>query len=233
MEDFIQLIDSENIDSNLKNYIIHILKLESISEQEYFNFIHNVKGKISPHLFKKVNKFIKKKIVKEKTTNPGPKYRNSDIRYLGGKIEDFFKSPQIANFPKNEKISFYLFGSLVNGYCNNPTKKEFGKPSDDGRISDVDILVSLSSDFFEQIFRYKSRILKKIHGMTRTAPIGVKSSFGPNYAGPFENLLFDLSKIRFAGRNDRSVNVVFAIDKLFNHLKMHKEPHIKILEIST
>ncbi len=233
MSDVIELIESENIDENLKRYIIHLLDLESIDEQEYVNFVHNVTGRISSRIFKKVDKFLKKKIKKEETIEQGPKYRNSDIRYLGGKIEGFFKSPQINNFPKNQKIAFYLFGSLVNGFCNNPSKSKFGKPSDDGRISDVDILVMISPKFFKAIFGNNGKFIKTIHNMIRSVPIGVRTHFGPEYAGPFENLLRDLATIRFAGRGDRSVNMVFTIDKLFNYLKMFKEPHIKIIEIDT
>ncbi len=87
MSDIIELVESENIDENLKRYILYFLNLKQINEQEYVNFIHNVKGRISSHIFKKINKFIKTKSINEELTTPGPKYRNIDIKYIGGKME--------------------------------------------------------------------------------------------------------------------------------------------------
>lgn len=210
-----------------------LLRKEEITREEKEDFMNLLKGKVSSRVVKSTEKILKGKVKEEFSLSPGPIYRPKDISYLQQKINEFFSSPYKENFPLFEKIEFYLFGSLVNGYCNNPRKESFGKPSDLGRVSDVDILIVLSNSFFEKIFSGNRRIIVRVKGDIRTIPIGKDTTFKEESTGPFAQLYPYLSEIAFGGRTDRQVHIVFISLTAFINSNFTEEPNIKIAEITT
>ena len=223
----------ERFGSEVKDKFIALLNANVITKQEYDVFLSEIRGKVASKQYKQIEKKLRKKLEEEQFESPGPIYRDKDLDYLQQKIVAFFRTPEGREFPKNEKILFYLFGSLVNGFCNNPTKQKYGRPSDEDRNSDVDILIIISRDFFETLFGGFPMLIKKVYNSTRTLPFGLHTTYGPAYTGPFKNLFSDLSSIYFAGRSNREVTITFMEEKFFLELNLRKEPHIKIIEIET
>ena len=192
------------------------------------------KGAISRRIYKDLIKDIKRKAPNLSNVleiRPGPMASDKDIENIKRKLLAFFKSPFMKEFPPNEKISFYLGGSLVSGYCMNKTKPYYGQPSDFGRISDVDICVFISSNLFDLIFQDK-RLIEKHLGHRRTLPIGEEEKFSSDYSGLFKSLIEDLGKLAVAGFQ-RKVNFTFFEHSLLDLLEIKKEHLIKIVVITT
>ncbi len=191
--------------------------------------LSGLKGSISQRTFKQIRNKIVEKLQEEEIQAIGPKISENDLVNLQRKISSFFKSGFAKEFPENEKISFYLSGSLVSGFSKNKNNSFFNQPSDKGRVSDVDILVFISSKLFNSIFT-DPKLVEKHLGHKRTFPIGTEEKFSQTYAGIFSPLLEDLSKLSIASRQ-RHVNFTFFEHSILDIFE--KTYFVKILNIVT
>lgn len=222
-------------EEDIDELIVRVNSAEKLTKEEAVLLLDNIeqqKGHISKRIYKDLLKEIKLKSeeVKEIVV-PGPRISNKDILNIQRKITAFFKSPFAKEFPENEKILFYIGGSLVSGFSHNKSSQYFGKPSDYKRVSDVDICVFISPNLFNLIFRDK-RLIEKHLGHRRTLPIGEDEKFSINYSGQFRVLIEDLGKLTISGLQ-RKVNFTFFEHGLLDILEIHKEHLIKITEIIT
>ena len=222
----------EKYEDEVKKYFANLLDAEHISPEDCNAFLEKIKGNTNNKIHKKISKVLKKKIKEERLyPDPGPRYSSNNVDYLKTKIDDYFSSPFAQRFPKDQKIKFYLFGSLVNGYCNNPTKSHFKTPSDLNRTSDVDMLIVVGKKFFEDVF--EQNIIVEIHGTKRTKPIGFDTNPGPDATGPFNEIFEYIRPLSFAGNRRRPVHLVFLKQKSLLFINLLKEPHIHIRDITT
>jgi hypothetical protein len=228
--DLISEIRIQRFEKNTRSMLLSLLDRSILSQEEINDFLKSIKGKINNRDFKKIKKTLNKKleVIYE---SPGPKYKSQDINNLRSRIDDFFSSPFGDKFPDGERILFYLFGSLVTGYCNNPRKSHYGRPSDEGRISDVDLMVVISPDFFNKLFTIpRPELIATFQGTTRTKPIGLDTS-GLKATGPFISLFDVLSHLRFAGKNNRPIHAVFTDMISFKAKNYEDEPNILVHRI--
>ncbi len=232
----VEVLETGELRKQIKEQYESLLKKEIVSTwdlEEFEKLLDEVKGILSKHEVKKMRKTIKKKthlVEFEGSITPGPKYEEKDIKYLRKKIKDFFKSPDSAGISKGHKIKFYLFGSLITGFCNHPRKKHYGKPTDEGRLSDVDILVVIPKKLFFQVFRLQE-IVEKVRGTIRTRAIGEQTT-GTALAGPFQLLFEYLKHLHFAGKK-RPISLVFVPEKDFKEINYEEEPNLEVIEIKT
>ena len=213
------------------NYLLRLKqqnKLDLFSKEKY---LEEIKGDFSSKNFKKIKKFLKKlECDEEEIIDVGPKVKEKEINYIKDKLNEYIKSNyfNIKDYTnKREKIRIYLFGSLVNGFCNNKRKPHYGRPTDENRISDVDLSIIISSDLFNSFIKsgFSTHDFGSFFGRMSTS-----AGEGERDFGPFNNIFNYLRNLTYASRNDRIIHIVF-IEKTFfwkNHLR--KEPHIKLIE---
>ena len=226
--DILAFEDIEALKARIK-YKNNLTKSEAVLLSEG---VENQKGRISKKLYKDLLKEINfKSEQNQEMIAPGPRITDKDIVNIQRKVNSFFRSPFAKEFPKNEKIWFYVGGSLVSGFSHIKTSQYFGKPSDYKRISDVDICVFISSTLFNLIFQDK-RIVEKHLGYRRTLPIGEEEKVPTDYSGQFKSLIEDMNKLIIAGLQ-RKVNFSFFEHSLLDVLEVHKEHLIKIIVIKT
>lgn len=207
-------------------------KLTRNQARELIQKLDLIKGSLNKRVFRDLRNEIASKVEEtEEILEPGPKITEKDILNIQRKISAFFRSPFAKEFPKDEKISFYLGGSLITGFSQNKSSPFYGQPTDKGRVSDVDISVFISSNFFNSLFT-SSKLVETHLLHKRTLPIGTEEKFKENYAGPFQALLEDLSKLTIASR-ERNVNFTFFEHSLLDLFEINKEGLIKLSEIST
>ncbi len=226
-------ITIEDIPIHLRKEFQRIVNKDFIEKEEKEEFLKALKRIVGNSVYRQIEKILYKIPEEEQRSSPGPTYRERDIRYLKEKIKTFFSSPYRGNFPANEEITFYLFGSLVNGYCNNPRKEHFGKPSDNNRTSDIDILIVISDSFFESIFKYNPKVIITINGYVRTIPLGTDTIPNQTCTGPFAEIFPFLGDIAFAGKTNRLIHIIFIPPSSYISSKMEDEAHKKILIINT
>lgn len=232
--DLTKLINFEKFGEEAQRHLLVLLEKSVLSEDEKQEFLLKIKGKVSPKMYKKIEKKLQEKVQTKIEYEKGPTYRDRDLNYLKQKIMNFIESPYTQDIPQGEKIIVYLFGSLVNGFCNNPRKPTFGMPSDMGRVSDVDILIVVSPNLWKMLTRTMNpQQIVTLHNTQRTNPIGLDTNPGIESAGPFMHLFHYLNDITFAGRSGRPVHVVFIMDKWFLGLNLRDEPHIFITKMHT
>lgn len=219
--------------NKIKKDFLELLEKEGLEREDVTQFLEEIRGKITSREFKKIKRALEEKIIDTEILDSGPTYRTRDIQYLRKKILNFFKSPFESQFPPGEIIKFYLFGSLVNGFCNNPNKSHHGRPSDEGRTSDVDMLVVISRPMFNNIFvRLHPELVIQQRGFMRTVPIGLDNR-RTTLTGPFSEIFKDLGHIRFAGKPSRPVHLVFTMEEDFQEMNFEDEPHIPIVTVTT
>lgn len=232
--DLTRIINFEKFGQEAEKHLILLLENPVITVEEKEIFLSRIRGKVSSNVYKKIEKKLKEKVQTRGEYEKGPTYRERDLNYLKEKIMNFLESAYAKEIPKREKITFYLFGSLVNGFCNNPRKPTFGMPSDMKRVSDVDILIVLSPTLWKVITKAMDRRqIVTLHNTQRTNPVGLDTNPGIQSTGPFAYLFHYLSDINFAGRANRPVHAVFIMDKWFLGLNLRDEPHILITETRT
>ncbi len=233
--DLAKLINFEKFGEEAERQLLFLLEKPLLAKEEKNAFLTKVKARVSTRLYKKIEKKLQEKVQKQVSSySPGPTYKDKDLVYLRQKIKEFFQSPYSNTIPHNEKIKVYIFGSLVNGYCNNPRKPTFGLPSDMNRISDVDILMVVNPTLWKTVTQSMNRRqIVTLHNTQRTNPIGLDTNPGPASTGPFEKIFSLLGDINFAGRPNRPVHIVFIMDKWFLSLNLRDEPHIPVMNIVT
>ncbi|MBI5002080.1 hypothetical protein HZC31_01730 [Candidatus Woesearchaeota archaeon] len=233
--DLTKLINFEKFGDEAERQLLVLLEKPVLSEEEKTAFLVKVKGRVSPKLYKKIEKKLQERVQKRGPSySPGPTYKDKDLVYLRQKIKEFLQSPYSNAIPHKEKIKIYIFGSLVNGYCNNPRKSTFGLPSDMGRLSDVDILLVVSPTLWKTVTQgMDRRQIVTLHNTQRTNPVGLDTNPGPASTGPFEKIFSFLGDINFAGKPKRPVHIVFIMDKWFLSLNLRDEPHIPVMSIVT
>lgn len=226
------LLAQEDELEKLKAQIASNKKLSKLEAINLIERLEKYKGRVSNRIFKDLTKEIKTKTeLEEEIIEPGPRATEKDVYNLQRIISTFFRSPFAKEFQSEEKIKFYLGGSLVSGFSQNKNSPYFGKPSDYKRVSDVDIAVFISPNLFETLFKDK-KLVEKHLGHKRTTPFGEEEKFSSFYSGPFKNLIEDVSKLIIAGKK-RNVNFTFFEHGLLDLLEIHKEHLTHISDITT
>jgi len=219
MSDVLSILSDE-----LRNEFEYIVKSNDKNLEK--KFLKKVKGNVSSSDFKKIKKLFKKSMSKEEEIlEVGPIIDKSEIHDMKKRLHDFVKSPDFNyhNYiSSKEKIRFFLFGSLVTGISSSKSKMP-NTPVDKGRISDVDLGIIISEDFFDT---FVTTQYTKMKGTKRSFPM----SKGDREVGPFKDVFDYVSKLRIAGKKNREVNVVFMSKSFFLNFNLRKEPHIRIFQ---
>lgn len=232
--DLAKVTNYERFEPAVQKEFFQLLEASPLSQGNLDKFLAKIKGRISPKVFKKIQNTLYKKVEEEPQYDRGPVFKERELEYLAQRIREFFASPYTQNIPKGEKVTFYIGGSLVTGYGTNPGSSFYKKPTDFGRVSDVDILVLVSSGVWTEMTRYMNRKqILSVHGVVRTLPVGIDTHPGPESTGPFSPLFQIFQGLSFAGRRDRPVHMTFVLDKLLAKMRIHTGPHKQIINITT
>lgn len=207
--ELVKLIKIKEGQGELRTDFERLLAAKDLEEEEATSFLTRIRGLLAKNAVKKIENALKKKIVKEKSYPPGPIITDKDLQKLAKSINDFMIGDLLVKYTlAGQTITFSLYGSLITGYSNNP--KKLGKPSDFEGTSDVDILVALDNNVFENLFaNLPERALFDKQGMQTTAPMGRDTKIGTEFAGPFQEIFKYLQGINLAGRPDRPIHLVF------------------------
>ena len=214
--------------------IIRILNQQKIREEEISWILKQMRGRVSTKAYKQIERDMRRRRAEEiiKQNLPGPTYKENEIRQLQKKIYAYLKSP-FFDIPDGERIVIELYGSLLTGYGTNPNKGSYQQPTDQGRVSDVDILCIISSPLFESLFPAAKGNPRATKNIKMTESIGTKTKFGPRYTGPFQHLFTDLERLSLAGRNNRPIHIVFIEEEYHKSSGFERFPHIKIIDFAT
>ncbi len=233
--DLTKLINFEKFGEEAEKHLLLLLEKPVVSEEEKTAFLLKIKGKVSPKIYRKIEKKLQEKVQKRaKVYDPGPTYKEKELVRMAEKIQQFFASPHAQEFPPGQKITFYLFGSLITGFCNNDRSPNYGLPSDMGRVSDVDLLIVLTPELWKIVTSHMNRKqIVTFKNVQRTMPVGFDTHPGIESTGPFKNLFYYLKDISLAGRVGRPISIFFMMDTWLLSLNLREKPHIQVTSITT
>lgn len=225
--DLIKVTNYERFEPAVQKEFFRLLEMPQISSRDVEVFLVKIRGHISPKVFKKIQNTLKKKKRKEEQQwDQGPIGEPLELAYITRRLSEFFSSPYARDFPSKEKIDIYLCGSLVTGFCTNPRSPFYQKPTDYERLSDVDIVVLVSSQLWTEVTRHMTgKQLVRVGGVPRTMPVGLDTHPGPESTGPFAGLFPFLRGLSIGRRQDRPVHLIFMMNTLINKFQIQKEPH--------
>ncbi|MBI4147897.1 hypothetical protein HY490_01270, partial [Candidatus Woesearchaeota archaeon] len=212
-----QLIKVRTGQAELRTTFENLLSRRSLDDEDVDTFLQRMRGLVSTRVSKLVKRALRRKMAAlEEQLPPGPRVSDNDTRRAAQAIVTFFESdPLVRQALQDESIGFYLYGSLVTGYSNSPKKQ--GQPSDHTGVSDVDLLVVLSTRLFDALFGSLPKgLLFDSRGMRTTAPSGVDGKLAIHNTGPFQGIFERLHGLMFAGRNDRPIHLVFTDTDTFH-----------------
>jgi hypothetical protein len=233
--DLTKIINFKKFEEQALQHLLLLLEKQTVSVEERDGYLAKIRGKVSPKVYKQIEKKLKAKTqVQKKSYEPGPIYKQKELVRMGESIQSFFASPDAQEFPSGNKIKFYLFGSLITGFSNNDRSPNYGLPSDMGRVSDVDLLIVVTPEIWKIVTSSMDRKqIVTIKGTQRTMPVGFHTHPGVESTGPFKNLFYYLNNLSFAGRVGRPISVFFMMDTWLLTLNLREKPHLHIMDITT
>jgi len=210
-----------------------LISNQRITEEDIEHFFENNSNffKAKPHkkLRKKIKELLLTRVVKQNEA-PGPQISLKEVGYISNKLREYFLSHYFKTIThlyqgKKVEIIFAIYGSLVTGFASQYSHHPYA-PTDSDGTSDVDLgVVIFDKSFLQEIMKGIPNHLKiiKYNGLY-FGPIKEEKA---NLIGPFSKIFEDLRPLKFAGRNDRKVGIVF-VDKNFYESSLKNEPN-KIL----
>jgi hypothetical protein len=158
-------------------------------------------------------------------TELGPKIKGKECSAATRKFMEFRQaSSKFKEYMDGRECKFAIFGSLVTG-ISSPQSNTPNSPTDQGRISDVDLTVVIPKDIL-QLFKSQTIIKKLIFWkqglITHIGPIKESSAAK---LGPFSDFFKYMKNLSFAGRTDRTISLMI-VETNFFATKLRTEPHI-------
>jgi len=217
----------------LHEYLI-LLNSSYLTKDEFDAFDHKysnfIKSKPNRRICREAMRMLRKNIVIE-LKNQGPTLKSQEIIYIQKKIDIYFSSHEFRSLlgkfsiPSGEKILVGIYGSMVTGYASKHSKFK-GLPTDENRISDVDVGIVITD-----------KILSKF---LTDAPDKLRYGlyYGPYHedtlskTGPFFGLYDYFRSSSFAGRIDRKIGFII-VNFDFYHNNLEKDKHVILGEYYT
>lgn len=221
----LQLKEADDIIEDFENLLRLDIDEESIREfiREHSAFF---KTKPNKKLKKQIEKYLKSKIRESEITQPGPIITPNETNRLKERLKEYLNSHYFLDFLKKMfkgkiEISIALYGSLVTGFSSAYSKYK-GLPSDQGRISDVDMGITINDQALEKITLDGRQLFKK------------GTYYGPFFQdkaqklGPFVKIFDFVKDLSFAKRTDRKIAFVI-VDKSFYKNNLAQTNHINLI----
>ncbi|MFQ5474255.1 MAG: hypothetical protein ACE5DM_00295 [Candidatus Nanoarchaeia archaeon] len=212
-----------------------IYEFESLTRTRYFDnqdiddffagHTNFFKLKHNKRLKKNISKFFNNRL--EEELEQGPTIKRKELQIIKRGLSSFLRSLEfkrllVKSFSGKTTARIDLYGSLVTGFSSNQSKFR-GLPSDHGRISDVDLGITLDPKVMQELPLGGNHLYKKGHYY------GPYTESKAQDMGPFSQIFKYIRKSPFAGRTDRKIGIIIVDTDFYDH-NLSKDPHIAVVK---